>query len=70
MVAAGTLRKPDGRRNPGAFDFGSYLRNRRIHRTLTRCTEVRAERRPGTGRAGEWVNDAIARRVPGPPGPS
>jgi competence protein ComEC len=61
----GEIRRPPGRRNPGAFDFAFYLRNRGIGALLD-VSEARVLRR-GRGIAGaaDWIERAIRRRVPG-----
>lgn len=65
---AGQLEDPRGRRNPGAFDFATYLRHRRIL-TVMRCVEARVVRRPpGVGRVQTWIAAAVERRLPGEPG--
>lgn len=62
----GRLRSPPGRRNPGAFDFRSYLRSRGIHTTLA-ANEARVTRRSRSwGRAGEWAARTIRSRLPEP----
>ncbi len=67
-VLAGELRAPDGVRNPSAFDFAFYLRNRRVHRTLTGCRLLSHELAAGRFDVAAWVYRTLPRRVPGVPG--
>ena len=67
-VLAGELTAPGGRRNPGAFDFASYLRNRRIHRTLRHCELIEREHTDRRPSLAEWIYRTVPRRVPGVPG--
>ena len=67
-VLAGELSVPGGRRNPGAFDFASYLRNRRIHRTLRHCELIDFERADRRFDLAGWVYRTLPERVPGVPG--
>ena len=67
-VLAGELNAPGGRRNPGAFDFASYLRNRRIHRTLQRCELIELEHGDRHRNLAEWIYRTLPERVPGVPG--
>jgi len=61
---SGRLGTPRGRRNPGDFDFASYLKHRRIL-SVMRCDGARVERRAaGLGRAQGWIVDAVRRRLP------
>ena len=67
-VLAGELSVPGGRRNPGAFDFASYLRNRRIHRTLRHCELIEREYADRRLTLAEWIYRTVPQRVPGVPG--
>jgi len=61
----GVLSAPEAARNPGAFDFASWLRSRGVHRTLRSCAIVALDaddRRVGPA---DWVSATIRRRVPG-----
>jgi competence protein ComEC len=67
-VLAGEFDIPDGRRNPGAFDFASYLRNRRIHRTLRHCELIEREHTDRRLGVADWIYRTLPQRVPGVPG--
>jgi len=67
-VLSGQLNAPGGRRNPGAFDFASYLRNRSIHRTLRHCELFELERPERRLDAAGWIYRTLPERVPGVPG--
>ncbi len=68
VVLVGELNAPGGRRNPGAFDFASYLRNRRIHRTLRHCQLLEIERPQRRLDVAGWIYRTLPERVPGVPG--
>jgi len=61
---SGTLRRPPGRRNPGAFNFASYLRARGIHLTLS-STSPRDVRPPTASAdlARRFVEETLSRRL-------
>ena len=61
-VLSGELNVPGGRRNPGAFDFASYLRNRRIHRTLRHCDLLELRRADRRLDVAGWVYRTLPRR--------
>lgn len=64
---AGELGSPPGRRNPGAFDFAAYLRNRRIHATV-RAEHARILRYGhGFGRAASRIERILRARLSGEP---
>jgi len=67
-VISGELNAPGGRRNPGAFDFASYLRNRRVHLTLRHCELLELERPERRLDVAGWVYRTLPERVPGVPG--
>ncbi len=67
-VISGELNIPGGRRNPGAFDFASYLRNRRIHHTLRHCELLEFERPERRIDVSGWIYHTLPERVPGLPG--
>ena len=67
-VISGELNAPGGRRNPGAFDFASYLRNRRIYRTLRHCELLELERPERRFDVAGWIYRTLPERVPGVPG--
>ena len=68
VVISGELNVPSRRRNPGAFDFASYLRNRRIHRTLRHCELLEFERPERRLDVSGWIYRTLPERVPGVPG--
>jgi len=68
VVISGELNAPGGRRNPGAFDFASYLRNRRIHGTLRHCELLELERPERRLDVAGWIYRTLPERVPGVPG--
>ncbi|MFH1690182.1 MAG: DNA internalization-related competence protein ComEC/Rec2 [Candidatus Eisenbacteria bacterium] len=67
-VLAGEFRCPGRPRNPAAFDFAFYLRNRRIHRTLAGGRLLSRERATGHADVAAWIYRTLPRRVPGVPG--
>jgi competence protein ComEC len=68
VEVVGALEDPRGRRNPGAFDFASYLRHRRIL-TVMRCDSARTLREArGVGRLQRAIAGIVERRLPGEPG--
>jgi len=67
-VLGGVLARPDGRRNPGAFDFAFYLRNRGIHATLVRARLLAVEPAAPRANLSKWVYQTLPRWVPGEPG--
>jgi len=68
VEVVGTLEDPRGPRNPGAFDFASYLRHRRIL-SVMRCDAARVLREAqGVGRLQRAIAGIVERRLPGEPG--
>ena len=67
-VLAGVLARPAGRRNPGAFDFAFYLRNRGIHARLVRTRLLAFEPAARRASLSRWVYRTLPGRVPGEPG--
>ncbi|MBN2565182.1 MAG: DNA internalization-related competence protein ComEC/Rec2 [Candidatus Eisenbacteria bacterium] len=68
VVLTGEIRVPQGRRNPGAFDFSLYLRNRCVGAVLD-ISDVRVERRGrGLADAAGWVERVLRSSVPGDAG--
>jgi len=68
VLLRGSLEAPKERRNPGGFDFSSYLRRRGVFVVLrTRDAEI-VRRSRGCGRAGRWIEQAIEESLAGQSG--
>ncbi len=63
LSLAGTIEPPRGARNPGGFDFASYLSNRSIHATFDVDRSTLLTGGGGSGGAAAWVERSIARRL-------
>lgn len=63
----GTPEVPAGSRNPGAFDFSSYLRQRRISRVMRPKSIVFLERPQGVEELSSGIERTIERHLSGEP---
>ena len=61
----GALERPTPPRNPGAFDFRSYLSHRGIHAVLSSDAVTTVATARGFTRAANWIREQVATRVAG-----